>query len=181
MYFGPWLAAFLALALTMIIARGIWLYFFGDRSIPDRIDVTMPTTGQQFDFHKIELQSLKAEIAELIKASSTNYQYAIAGSVGVFTWLVTVKSADASETILRNALWLPFLLASLLFSLSVGQNFRIGQMGQYLHLVEQRFSEPQLGWEKALRRLPPILRPIYFVGWIVLLIVDAFVPIMGLK
>ena len=69
-------------------------------------------------------------------------------------------------------LWLPLILSGLFFSLSLAIYIRIGEMARSLSVLEQVLGNTQLGWEKEFRKHSPTLGPIYFYGWVVLLVSD---------
>jgi hypothetical protein len=129
------------------------------------------------DFHKEEFKALKAEVAELLKAAAGQFQYAVIGSGAIFTWLMTTHKADEValldiKGLATLVIWLPLVLSGLLFSLSLAAYIRIGEMGRYLAVLENDLGHPQRGWEKAFRRHPATIGPIFFWGWLVLIAGD---------
>jgi hypothetical protein len=111
-------------------------------------------------------------------AIASSYQYAVLGSMGIVTWLFTQNTATMNKVLLSNVVWLPFVLSGLLFSLSMAQYLRLGQMGRYFHQIEQSLGAPKLGWENWQRNFPATVLPVFFVGWALLLLVDFFVAVL---
>jgi hypothetical protein len=131
---------------------------------------------EESEFHLSEFTSLKSEIAEMVKATAANFQYAVIASAGVFTWIVTADEIRGHTPrvplryeIIPYGIWLPFLLSTLLFSLSVGLYVRISEMAIYLRRLEDALGSRELGWEKMFSGHPGILGPLYAYGWILLL------------
>src|SRR5690348_13125423 len=59
-----------------------------------RSDAVIPPIETNYtSFHQAEFTAIKSEIAELVKASSANFQYAVLASGGIFTWIVTAGHA----------------------------------------------------------------------------------------
>src|ERR1044072_2358601 len=43
------------------------------------------------DFHRAEFTALRTEVAELVKSNTTNFQYALLASGGIFAWIASAK------------------------------------------------------------------------------------------
>jgi hypothetical protein len=124
-------------------------------------------------FHRAEFVALKSEITEIIKAAAANFQYAVVGSATIFTWIATSDRA-ADVDLLPLAVWLPFLLSALFFSLSRGLYVRLLEIARYLRRLEDSLGSNDLGWEKEYSAHPSTIGPLYFYGWICLLAGDWF-------
>ena len=79
--------------------------------------------GKQF--HQAEFVALKSEIAELVKTTAANIQYAAVGSAGIFTWLISatvikdeVPFFTINSSYVHLAPWLPFMLTALLAAIT---------------------------------------------------------------
>jgi hypothetical protein len=138
----------------------------------------------QAAFHRAEFEAFKSEITEIIKAAAANFQYATVGSAAIFTWIATSdRAADhkpiipVNPDLLPQAVWLPFLLSALFFSLSSGLYIRLLEVVRYLRRLENALGSNELGWEKDYSAHPPTIVPLYFYGWICLLAGDWFLAV----
>jgi hypothetical protein len=145
----------------------------------DREPVIAPDQKKLVDFHQAEFVSLKSEIAELVKATAANYQYAVLASAGVFTWLFTAEHKEGStlivhldKTIVIYAVWIPLIITALFLWLTCGLYIRISEIARYLRRLEDALGSCNLGWEKAFEKHPGTLGPIYAFGWFLLLVGD---------
>ncbi len=141
-------------------------------------------SGTEVAFHQAEFVALKSEIAEIIKAAAANFQYAVVGSAAIFTWIATSDRAPdhkpiipVNSNLLAQAVWLPFLLSALFFSLSGGLYIRLIEVARYLRRLEGALGSNELGWEKDYSTHPPTIGPLYFYGWMCLLAGDWFLAV----
>jgi hypothetical protein len=135
-----------------------------------------PENPLSFGYHQAEFVTLKAEVADMLKTMSSNFQYAILASAGVFTWLASADHivghdpiVRLNEELVRQAVWLPFLVSSFFFSLSMALYGRLSEMRKYLTRLEQALGAKGLGWEVAFSKRPVTLAAIWGCAWFVLI------------
>jgi hypothetical protein len=177
MLLPSWLPPALGLLLIVITLFPALLRWLSDRASAGK-EESYPGSDKQIAFHQAEFSALKVEVAELVKSTASNFQYAAVGSAAVVTWIATGHDKMNSD-VLRTGLWLPFLLASLLVSMSAAQYIRIGDIAAYLLRLENALGSKDLGWEKTFRTRPRTVGLIYLLGWITLFAMDFLVGALG--
>lgn len=138
-------------------------------------------------FHMAEYSTMKAEIGELVKAASSNLQYALAVSGGLAAWLLSAKAPKAGEQMmfsvnpehLRLAFLLPILLSSAFGFLALAAYNRIKTKLDYLRKVEDRFRMDGLGWQHEAAARPKALGGLYGAVWFALTLVNAAFVVVG--
>ena len=105
---------------------------------------------------------MKAEIAELVKQTSSHLTYAITVSGAVVAWLFT---QDEAQSVIAQARWLP-IVCSAMFGLLAGVSYlRIREKSGYIHDLEERFAAQGLGWEHTLRSKPARIFWLQTASW----------------
>jgi hypothetical protein len=123
---------------------------------PESHPLLDPQLEHRVTFHMAEFSALEAEIAEMMKAASTNLQYALAASGGITAWLLSAKAPKAGETLLvpagpdqlRYAFLLPLLLSVAFGTIAAAASRRIGDKVEYLKLLEDWLRAAGLGSER---------------------------------
>jgi hypothetical protein len=138
-----------------------------------------PTPGnpQSFGYHQAEFVVLKTEVADTLKTMSSNFQYAILASAGVFTWFASADHITGHEPLFRlnydlvqYAVWLPYLVSVFFFTLSMGLYTRLSEIRQYLGRLERALGTEGLGYEAAFSNRPVTLAVVWGWAWIVLIV-----------
>jgi hypothetical protein len=174
----PLIVGVLVLVATFVTLRPAWLKGRREWQFPQLPGP--PPNDKRLPFHQAEFSALKAEVAELIKSVATNFQYATLGSIGVIAWMITETPKSRLDTAsLHIGLWLPFVLASFLASLSAAQYIRLGEMAIYLFRLEGALSASGLGWERFFRSRARTIGIVYFIGWAILIGADLGVGAFG--
>jgi hypothetical protein len=172
-----------ALAVTTLIVA---VTILGERWVKknDMVALAAPPNSRIHNFHRAEFEVLHAEIAELIKFNTANFQYALLASGGIFAWLAatyTPKEASVRWPVSANwasyAWLLPLILSCLLSTLSLATYFQIKRLGRYLAILEDSLGDKSIGWEKFFRRRAETRMTYYFIAWVALLIGDFLVAI----
>jgi hypothetical protein len=132
---------------------------------------------RSFGYHQAEFVALKAEVADTLKTMSSNFQYAVLASAGVFTWLATASHDPSHQPILpldpkvvQYAFWLPYLVSVFSFTLSMGLYARISEIRQYLRRLERTLGTKSLGYEAAFSNRPVTLAAIWGCAWTILMV-----------
>jgi hypothetical protein len=169
------------LPLLFVVAawcRRTFPYLEIDRERQQRIaaEETPTPEDRSFGYHQAEYVALKAEVADTLKTMSSNFQYAILASAGVFTWLVAathdpghVPVFPLNPEIVQYTVWLPYLLSGFTFTLSMGLYTRISEIRQYLTRLERALGTKGLGYELAFSNRPVTLAAIWGCAWIILM------------
>jgi hypothetical protein len=136
-------------------------------------------------FHQAEFVALKSEIADLVKTTAANFQYAAVGSAGMFTGLIStgIKKDEfpfitINSSYAHFALWLPFILTALFAAITGALYIRISEIWRYLCILEKALGSSPLGWEKRFGKHAATLAPIYGIAWAVLLLGDFFLALV---
>ena len=145
--------------------------------------------GSMAVFHMAEYSTMKVEIGELVKAASSNLQYALAISGGLAAWLLSAKAPKADEQMLfsfdpehlRLAFLLPILLSSAFGFLALASYSRIKTKLDYLRKVEVRFRMDGLGWQHEAAARPKTLGGLYGAVWFGLTLMNAAFAMVGFR
>lgn len=140
----------------------------------------VPLTAEQTVFHMEEFKSIKAEIAELVKTTYANLQYAILTSGGLFAWLFTTirspsavtPSAPAAPAVpvadLAVVAFLPMIISVAFGLLSVAAYMRVVTKWSYIARLEQTMAAPPLGWERSGVSKARLIFWVYSSAWTLL-------------
>ncbi len=128
-------------------------------------------------FHMAEFTALKSDLADHIKSTTANLQYALLASAGVFAWTLndqSVGQATRDHTrALSLAVWLPFLLSNVFGLYSILIRVRIGKEVQYVRKLEALFSLQGLGFEGFLHNHLVLVTWLQTGAWTLLIVGDA--------
>lgn len=178
---SAWLAVFFVLVPALIVLQAAVRnrLMLSKRDRPKSRTLDIPLSPAQAIYHQAEFSSIKTEIAELVKTIASNFQYAVIGSAGVFTWITAAETVMGHKPLIsinpeyiEYTLWLPFMLSGLFCSLSAGLYVRLTEMAKYLWRLEDVMGSGELGWERMFYGHPGTLGPIYLYGWLLLLAGD---------
>lgn len=129
--------------------------------------------AKKIDYHIEEFKALKAEIAELVKATHAHMTYALLASGGIYSWLLTSKASEINARLVISEPWLICLVPLLItvgFGLLTWLSYtRIGLKGAYIATLEEYFAVRPLGWEMRFEKEQTTLAHAHTGIWIGLL------------
>lgn len=140
-------------------------------------------------FHLEEYKQLRTEVASLLGRIELLFRYALVVTATVSAWLI-VNSVGVKvgtdvwvkpPTALLTMGWL--ISPAFIFCAGVmadNANTRIKQIGRYLATLENRYGEPELGWEKFLAAQESIITTNTKRVWWALFVLAVLATVVGL-
>lgn len=129
-------------------------------------------------FHLEEYKQVRSEVTGLLARIELMFRYSLVVVAAIFAWLLT-NSMSVSETLgtcvrlPKPLLYFGWLIPPM-FVICAGLmakilSIRVGQIGEYLTLLENCLGANELGWEKYLSTKESILTKITAKLWWLLL------------
>ncbi len=102
------------------------------------------------NFHIEEYRALRAEMLYLFKEVNDAFRFYLTGISAIIAWLLTLPPPRPDDIWLRAAsAWIPFVLVIIMAVSTARSAANIRNIGHYLLRLEERYAEPDLGWERA--------------------------------
>jgi hypothetical protein len=173
----------LVFVISIVVVPLIVVISYARLKRPDPPATYESLSGGYVTFHQAEFTALKSEIAELVKAAASNFQYAILASGGMFAWLLTsdlktLAQRDAARgELMSTAVFLPYGVSALFGALSLAGFVRIGEMATYLRALEKKLACSPFGWETYFSEHKIMMGAVFSFGWVLLLGGDLYLAL----
>lgn len=106
------------------------------------------------DFHIEEYRALRNEMLQLFKELNDSFRFYLTGISAIIAWLLTLPEPVPGDMWLRIASsWIPLVLVVIHWVSTSRQAATIRNLGNYLARLEDRFGDPDLGWQRSRERL----------------------------
>ena len=106
------------------------------------------------DFHIEEYRALRNEMLQLLKELNDSFRFYLTGISAIIAWLLTSPPPHPQDVWLRIiSAWIPLVLVAIMSVSTARTTATVRNLGNYLGRLENRFGEPDFGWQKASERL----------------------------